>query len=330
METKQTSIENNVTVLGWYDQSNIGDESYKIAFPKIFPNYNFKFTSKLVGDEKKIILGGGNVLNESFLKELSKCPEAEKYLMSVDLGNCPLAPFLFNKIISRNKVNNQTDQPTIQTSDFAFILEANADNGRNLIKKMFDEKGLELYENVIIVVMNSFLCVRQGMLARDQLNFDKVCQELATLSDNTNASFIFLPFGNGFPHNDRIANSMVYSKCKFWKKNCLVYDQIGVQDTLDICAAVNLVISTRLHSSIFAAIGETPFIDLCHHDKTKSFMNWYGNSDCLFDYWHLDYNGLKSKVDKLLYPSEKYLLSLKTCRQDCHDTLADLKNKVII
>lgn len=218
MGVKQIEVQNDVTVLGWYDQSNIGDEAYKLAFPKIFPNYNFNFKSKLKGNETNVILGGGNVFNDYFISELSKCPNAKKHLMSIDLNNFMNSNLKFENIISRNNSENLNFSSVIPMPDFAFILEENIHNGHKLIKQMFEKQKLELYDKKIIIVMNSFLCVKEEMLARDQLNFDKVCQELATLMDNVDASFILLPFGNGFPHNDRIANSIVYSKCKFWKK----------------------------------------------------------------------------------------------------------------
>ena len=54
------------------------------------------------------------------------------------------------------------------------------------------------------------------------------------------------------PWDDRVSNGMVASFCKFWKKNVVLYDELEVQDALDIISAADVVISSRLHSTIFS------------------------------------------------------------------------------
>src|SRR4051812_19339112 len=64
-----------VTTLGWYNKSNCGDESYKLAFPKVFPDYEFRFADKLtpeiIGESDAFILGGGDVMSNAFLDQLA-------------------------------------------------------------------------------------------------------------------------------------------------------------------------------------------------------------------------------------------------------------------
>lgn len=276
-----------VTVLGWYGHRNIGDEAYKLAFPKLLPNYKLEFTNYLNGPTTTIILGGGDVINPHFINQISRYTTADKYAFSVSTtGAVEQYLKLFKRILSRDK-----DVP-----DFTFALDGNAKRGRMLIEAAFADAGAELYERLVVITMNTFLCQGESKLARDHVNFDRVCFELAKTIDSTSASFLFLPFGNGFPTHDVIANGILYSRCKFWKKNLLWTAPIDVQDALDICAAANAVIGARLHSLIFSCIGGTPCIGISHHDKTTSFLKTIGREDWNINYWQFD----PTKVDLLL------------------------------
>ncbi len=272
-----------IKVLGYYGAKNIGDEAYKLAFPFLFPEYDLTFTNKLTGPEETVILGGGDVLNPHFLNQLYHAKH--KHAMSVNSKNVTG----FDSVIARDKRRGFQYLP-----DFAFILSSDRDRGKTLIKQIFDRNNADLYNNLVVVVMNSFLVPVEDTLARDHLTFEKVCYDLARLCDSVSASFMMLPFGNGFPRNDRIANSAVYMKCKFWKKNVVVYDELSVQDTLDICAAADAMIATRLHASIFSCIGGTPFVDLTHHDKTTCFLETIDRQHWGISYWHMDIDRVKT------------------------------------
>lgn len=271
-----------ITIFGFYDNKNIGDEAYKLAFPLMLPNHELNFVNNITTEPECLIVGGGDILNPSFMNKIKHIKN--KFAMSVNVFGDEYTS-QFKHVISRNKDYKN------YLPDFAFMLTPNPDNGKRLIEKL----SMELYSKVVVVVMNAFLDRGNAKLTRDTLTFQKVCQDLASIADNTCASFIFLPFGNGFPYNDRIANSVVYNRCKYWKKNALVFDELSVQDTLDICAAADAVISTRLHANIFACIGGTPFIDLTHHNKTGSFMRDL-EKDWSVNYWSFN----KDKVQSLL------------------------------
>ncbi len=137
------------------------------------------------------------------------------------------------------------------------------------------------------------------MLSRDYLQLQKVIFDLAKLADETNASFVFFPMSTGMPWDDRITNGMIAGKCKFWKKNLMIFNPLDVQQTLDLISSLDVVISTRLHSSIFSLISEVPFIDLTHHDKNLGFLKTVGLEDNSINYWEFDYKELKDKLNKI-------------------------------
>jgi hypothetical protein len=316
-----------IHVLGWYDtptsatlKTNIGDESYKLSFPKIFPEHEFIFCDTLKDIEPEtVILGGGDVLYPSFINQIKASKANKKYAFSINIKNETDYLPIFDRIISRNHYKDIEYRP-----DFAFALEANKERGKAIIKSLFDQHKCELYENVVVLVMNNYLVPKENTLARDHINFEKVCLDLARIMDSTSASFILLPFGNGFPTNDKIANASVYSKCKYWSKNLLVFETLSVQDTLDVFAGADASINTRLHSNIFSCIAGTPFIDLCHHTKTKLFMSSVGKAAWSIDYWHFNFENVKMLLNEFLANKEPYREEISEINENHKKLLSEL------
>ncbi len=238
-----------VNVIGFYGHSNVGDESYKLAFPKLFPNYNFHFSDKITNPDWTTILGGGNVCSDHFLTQANLAKK--KYAISVGGIDSRLENFDGVYVRDEQKIPN-----SILIPDLAFCLEPERERGIELLKNLFN--GRDLYEKKIGVIINSYLCVGDSNLARDEALFQYFSYNLARIMDNTNASFIFIPFGTNH-FDDRIPNSWISGKCKWWKKNLVIFEQFCPQTTLNIVSACDAVISMRLHSSIFSTISNVPF-----------------------------------------------------------------------
>ncbi len=278
-----------VLCLGWYNKDNIGDESYKLSFPIIFPQYSWTFTDfpskQQINDCDFIVLGGGNILERNFLsllKDINKPIYAFSVGTTEKLTEQELS--IFTKIYSRDK-KAQNWVP-----DAAFALTPDKHNGKILVKNLFAKK--DLYEKLFIVVTNAHLVKKQEELSREFITFHNFCFKMAQIIDNTNASFLFLPFSTSSEVDDRTTNSWLASRCKFHKKNIVVYDKFKVQETLDIISVADLVISMRLHSSIFACLAGVRFLDIVHHDKSRNFLETIGKKEYL-DYW--DFSNEKAK-----------------------------------
>lgn len=289
-----------INVLGWYNHGNIGDESYKLSFPIIFPNHEFLFTDKLNGDEEIVILGGGNVLSDHFLSIFNKLT-CKKFCMSVGVTehrkiNC-------EKIYVRDTNSLKYLPNSVYMPDFAFALSPNIENGKKLLKTIF--KNNELWKKVIVCVPNAHLVDTLNSLSRDNISYQNFCYNFSKFVDETPASFVFMPFGKQMPWDDRVVCGNIASKCKFWKKNVVLFDQISIQESLDIIAASNLVISQRLHASIFSCLSSIPFIDISHHDKNKAFLKTIKKEDVMVDYWDFSKEKLKYLTNYIFENYEK-------------------------
>lgn len=305
-----------VTCLGWADKSNIGDDNYPITFPLVFPNYNLKFTDKIenINETDAIFLGGGNVVNSYFVNQLKNI-NIPKYIFSAGvIASDPINELnQFKEIYVRDvKSLELLKKNNIQCHflpDFAFLLKGDVGEGNKMLKSFFHNRKADLYKKKVAVVINSYLLPSNNTSAHDFLVFNQFCSHLSRIIDNTNASFIFVPFCTSFP-DDRISNGIVYAKCKFWNKNIMIYNPLSVQDSLNIFSCVDFVISSRLHSSIFSCICSKPFIDITHHDKNRGFLETIDKIDWSVDYWKFDVVKLEFLLQSFMKDSTKYEVEL--------------------
>jgi len=204
----------------------------------------------------------------------------------------------------------------------AVCLEPNREAGIKFIEKRFAEERLELYERKVGVVFNAHLMrAKDGLLSRDFVNFLKAIQDIAKVMDNTSASFILFPMSTQMPYDDRVPNAYLANHCKFWNKNLTILDRPSVQETLDLISACDAVISTRLHSTVFSLISHTPFVDIVHHDKNRSFLETTHLEGHSLSYWSFCFERLKASLDSAIHNHEARSHKLRWTHQHLLDTL---------
>jgi len=272
---------NRVNIIGWYNRKNCGDESYKEAFPKLFPQYDFVFSDCPVKNADAYIIGGGDVLTKKLLQSLLSI-DKPKHIMSVTVSE-DFSPDLlkgYRTIIVRDKNSRERLKKigieALLYPDFSFCLDYNKERGHALVQDLFTINKHELYQNKIGIVINGHILPPHGASAFEQSRFERFAFDLAIAIDQIPASFVFIPFSTKQPWDDRISNGIVASRCKWWKKNAIFFDDLSVKDTIDIVSSCNAFISTRLHSSIFSTATEVPFIDITHNHKNKYFLETIG------------------------------------------------------
>ena len=279
-----------IHVLGWYGHGNIGDESYKIAFAKLFPDHQLSFSDVPPDECDVLILGGGDILDSSFLSAAAKVKAKKKFIISASAN--PKTPIdllsKFDKILLRDvwSVDHLRSHGISceYCPDIAFFL----DNTEKInLPAMFS--GLELYKKRVGIVLNAYLYGNnETLLSRDFLNFHNIVNDLSTIMDTTAASFILFPMSTQMPHDDRITNGILASRCKYWQKNLLIQERMTVQETLSLISNLDVIISTRLHASVFSMVAGVPFLDVVHHDKNQKIIDSLGLGDMAFSYWNFN------------------------------------------
>lgn len=315
-------------IIGWYGNGNTGDESYKIAFPRLFPTVNFQFLGNAPCDN--CILGGGNVLDEGYVRALQSTPAKQRMILSVSANN--KSPFRDLRNIDLIWVRDRASFNLLQSRDInckwvpdlSFCLAPNRESGDQWIRQTFRERGCELYNKRVGVVLNAHLYHQQpDLLARDFLSLLKTVFDLGRLADETPASFIFFPMCVQLPFDDRITNFMIAGRCKFWRKNLIIHEHLTVQQTLDLISACDVVITSRLHSTIFSVISEVPFIDITHHDKNRNYLESVGLEKWSVSYWSFDYSKIQQLLAQMISSPMDYRSLLRNIRMEQQSRLME-------
>lgn len=300
---------NEVNVVGWYNKRNAGDEAYKLAFPSLFKN-SFVFSDTPKQGFDSYVLGGGDILSPVFLKAMNKVKGKKSIASTAFPEKVDRSLFeQFETVIVRDQQSldnaRKNNVDAILAPDFAFILKGDAEQGRSMIQKLFEESSAEQYEKVVGVVVNAHLMASHDGLAYEQARFERLTYEMGMAFDCTNASFVFIPFGKAMPWDDRASNGMVASRCKFHKKNLCVYKDLSVQETLNIISSLDCVISTRLHSTIFALANSTPFVDITHNHKNANLLKTLSLEETSLPYRQANGEDIKNKVTHTLKKKEE-------------------------
>jgi len=295
---------NQINIVGWYNKRNAGDESYKLAFPKLL-DLPLVFSDTPIADCDQYILGGGDIVAPCFLDQLDRI-NAPKHLMSVSVPEKVNGDLLkqFSTVIVRDEqslTNALVSCPhAVMAPDFAFALQGSAERGKIMLRDCFLRENSEMYNNVIGLIINAHLMPTHESNAADAAYFERFCYDLSKVMDNTNASFILIPFGKAMPWDDRAANAMIASRCKFYKKNACIYSDLHASDALDIIAALDCVISTRLHSTIFAISNSTPFVDITHNHKNKNLLKTLDYEKSSIAYRQASSEEIKNRVNECI------------------------------
>lgn len=304
-----------ISVIGWYGHNNTGDEAYKIAIPKIFPDDKISFAEVIDerDDADLILLGGGDIVSDFFIREIKKVNK-KKIAASVTIhkGSALSHLNLFEEINVRDiqslaVAKNYVEENKLHyLPDFTLSLVPNKSNGKRLIKKYFDNENHTLLNKLIIVNINSYLShIKPSSERKGFTCFLKLAQDIADLTDKTEASFLFIPFGTKPPDDDRVTNSFINACCQKQNKNIVIYDRINVIDTLDIISAADIVISSRLHCTIFSTIASVPFIDITHHDKNLGFIKTLNKIEWSIPFWNFEYQKCVNLINKFLFEDNK-------------------------
>lgn len=294
-----------ILVYGWYSHDNLGDESYKLSFREVWPEHDFVFTDRIIesNDYDLCIIGGGDVIRENLLKSLSKLT-CKKVSISVTITSLSLFPEISNldhiyvrDMTSYQKLIDYGYERVTYLPDISIILSGNKENGDRIISKIFNDSKLDRYSELYTIVINSHLMGNSTTSSKEKNMFFKMVDDIVEVIDNTNASFLFIPFSTSLPWDDRVSNGLVSSYCKFYKKNCVIYNKLSVTESIDVISASNCIITSRFHGLIFGIGNNIPTVVISFHDKMSKFCDTINKS--YINYWNFSSLELKSHLENL-------------------------------
>jgi polysaccharide pyruvyl transferase WcaK-like protein len=181
--------------------------------------------------------------------------------------------------------------------DISVVLKGDIDNGRELIDNIFREEKRDKYQKVYSIVVNSHLMGNSNTSTKSKNMFNKMVDDITEVIDKTSASFLFIPFSTDLPWDDRVTNGIVNSNCKFYKKNCVIYDKLSVKDSIDILSASDKIITTRYHGLIFGVGNNVPTCMISFHDKMSKFCEDYDKS--YINYWSFSVENFMNELNSV-------------------------------
>jgi polysaccharide pyruvyl transferase WcaK-like protein len=266
----------NILILGYYNRSNIGDDCYTLAFPKIFPNSNilFKCTDDITFIPPNInivIIGGGDVINTYFMskvQDLLKSYIGCVYAFSVGI---PYASdglkylHLFDHVFLRSKTDYQMAADEIGDKNVTYYPDASI------------VLSQPIYFNKTNKLKKIALCLAQPMFYNNP-NADLILNNISEIFKQLPYQLNLLSFNYSkeLCESDLLLNNKLSILLTSKKINHINHTNLSnVNDMFKVIAEMDLMICMRYHSVMFSIIKQKKYIPLYVSHKIDSLLKDY-------------------------------------------------------
>ncbi len=328
----------NILITGYYNKQNTGDDLFEHIAKKLFiSNKNYKYKIKSIDEVKndnsiasnfdRIVLFGGETLNNYFLEPLAKIKEKNQniklYALGVGLGadieSIKQYLIMFQYIIVRHKqdyalIKNRFDNliPCEYIQDIVFMYDVNGYKTKIINKKcvglflsqpkLKNEDSLNDYNNIINYYLKNNYTIK----------LFNMCY-----SENMNES-------------DYFANKLILENIP--KKYKHLVKLVSNKSFEKSIKTIDFAICERFHSHILCLINNIPFISFGNTLKVKKLLDDLELNELLcnsYDINNLNIN-CKNKIFKAYkntYPSVIKFYS-RLINTDLDDLIIHPKNKI--
>jgi len=138
------------------------------------------------------------------------------------------------------------------------------------------------------------------------------------------ATLLFIPqctYQYGYPQeDDRQVARLIVDRMRQREHAVLVEEDLTVEQCLSLYHQADLVLGTRLHANVFAAMHGVPAVAVSYHHKVREFMQWLGCGHLSVSLRNLDPSTILAKADQALADrdrlSQAILARVATARQE--------------
>lgn len=162
-------------------------------------------------------------------------------------------------------------------------------------------------ESIVGISVCNYESYTNGNLANEERRNKFIIDLVNELKKNESIKFRFFIFNGNLTMGDEKLTKEIITKLNTDDKlNFEIIPYLSkVEETYHLIASCDVVVSTRLHASIFACYSNTPFFLLEYHRKCTDFLNDVGQSE---DYRIMD---AEIEVGKVVSEIEKILFHKK-------------------
>ena len=293
-----------ISIIGYYDHSNTGDEQYKITFVKMITenlpyDRNIKYSIRFVDCDKLketeiteteiIILGGGDILNNYFLDKLNeKFKNKKNKIIAVSVG-LPYINILvkteklsiIDYIFLRTEQDMETFGRYFQKERLFYLPDISY-----YLKNIEKPKQKNEYFNVLDGIKKSgtkiiAFCLNRHIYSssRDSNYKDIVSEFAKTVAYLVEQKYyiVLLPFNTNdkVSENDIIFHTDIYNIIldKKVRRNILnITSFLDVMEMYDIFTYFHLVIPMRFHACLFSIYQNVPLIPVLTTKKVTNIL----------------------------------------------------------
>lgn len=266
----------NISILGWYNQKNVGDEAFKDVFQaavrEVDPAVTVSFHAQRLPSPApdKIILGGGDVIRPYYFKKI--LPEVAVFPIGVGLGY-------------------ESEIDLLKEINVPFALFRNLDDVRIAASKSLRAEycpdityflndpepfPLEMKEGKTLGVLLSDE-VSATFERRERINelqyYEYFKWELANIIDFLSEYYnvCFVAFSTLDSIDDHKVSLDVYRRMRARSRVSFVTRELSLGQALWLIRQFDLVISMKFHGIMFAVNQGVPFINIGETRKTQRF-----------------------------------------------------------
>ncbi len=333
--------DNNILITGYYKKQNTGDDLFENIAKKLFiSNKNISYKIKSIDEVKndinnisstfdKIVLFGGETLNNYFLEPLAKIKEKNQnikfYALGVGLGAdieyIKQYLIMFQYIIVRHKqdytlIKNRFDNliPCEYIQDIVFMHDVNGYK-----TKINNNKCIGLF-------------LSQPKL-KDVMNLNKYVDIIIHyIKNNYTVKLFNMCYSDSINESDVFINRLLIDEIP--KKYRPFIKQVNSKSFDKSIKTINLAICERFHAHILCIINNIPFISFGNTLKVKKLLEDLELNDLLFSESDINISDIKFiNKNKLLTIYNKTCIDVinfysKITKTDLDDLIIYPKNKI--
>lgn len=288
-------------IIGWYSRGNCGDEAFKLAFPKILGTDDIKF-SEFYDPECINILGGGDIIKPYYLDRIN----GPFYIIGAGLGYESEIILLRNKQVIKAFFRNKKDVL------LAKIAGIPADYIPDIVFALPKPKKVGSFKKVAIVTLNGAIDPNPDMDSAERAYSEYLKWEIAKcltyIKDDYDITF--LPFSEERFNYDLNIHRSVYGKMSTTKVLNSLLQPLPPNDTINMMANADLVITMKFHGVIFSVLAGTPFVNIGLSRKSHLFCKEQGLSQLSIEPYSLAYDRFVMTIKHAEATSSEELLAI--------------------
>ena len=260
-----------INVIGWYNERNTGDESFRMVFDQLFFDHDIVYSKHVNDAADRIVFGGGGVMCKDYLDNLGSRPA---YAIGVDVA---LSGPHYERLRELN-----FKSIVIRSQQYARIAK---ERGWKEVSYAPDIALSLDYPNHY-PVRN-----RIGIILTHELPIEKEKDILAFIGYLKKAGKdpVFIAMYDGL-YPDSVT-------CRRISKDLPLHRNNSPLSVIRSIASCESIVSMRFHGSIFAAGIGVPFISLGNQGKHSLFCEQESLNDSFIDLKNLDFNALRTTYE---------------------------------